>query len=118
MNSKLTINTNNLDISKPADFAAFALQAQELKNQLDAFWGAVEQQMNDRGVNKLKGDWGSVTISPAELLTIVDASQLDPQLTKPALDTKKVHGYVDVFGELPAGVGVRTVTKFTKRIKG
>jgi hypothetical protein len=118
MNKLAIINPNQIDISKPGDFAEFVAQAKALQNSLEAAWGVVEQQMLDRSVNQLKGDWGTVSISEAELLVVEDASQLDPAVTKPALDTKKVRAYRELMGALPAGVATKTISKFTKRIKG
>lgn len=115
MNSLL--NTKGLDITKPADFAKFVTMAKEVQTQLDQAWGFVEQQMIDGGVTKVQGDWGSISFNDAELLTITDATALDPAVTKAALDTKKVRAYREVMGELPAGVGTRTITKFVKRVK-
>lgn len=117
MNELTTINTNTLDISKPAQFAEFVAQAKTLSNLLEEAWGAVEQQMLDRNIEKLSGDWGSISFENAELLAVTDASVLDPGVTKPALDTKKVRAYRELMGELPAGVGTKTITKFAKRIK-
>lgn len=118
MNELTTLNVRKIDITKPAQFAQFVAQAKALSGVLEEAWGIVEQQMLDANVTSLKGDWGSISFQDAELLAITDASALDPQLTKPALDTKKVRGYRDVFGELPAGVGSKNITKFVKRIKG
>lgn len=117
MNELTTINTNTLDISKPAQFAEFVAQAKALQGVLEEAWGAVEQQMLDRNIDQLKGDWGSISFEDAELLVVSDASQLDPGVTKPALDTKKVRAYRELMGELPAGVATRNITKFAKRIK-
>jgi hypothetical protein len=119
MNNQLTtINTKKLDITKPAQFAEFVAQAKALANVLEEAWGVVEQQMLDRSVSQLKGDWGTISFQEAELLQVVDATVLDPGVTKPALDTKKVRAYRDLMGELHAGVGTKNITKFVKRIKG
>lgn len=116
-NQLTTINTNSIDISKPADFAKFVALAKEVQGQLEAAWGIVEQQMLDRNVKELTGAWGKIGFEPAELLVVSDATALDPGVTKPALDTKKVRAYRELMGELPAGVSTRTITKFAKRIK-
>lgn len=113
----LIINTKDIDIAKPEAFAQFVAQAKALQGALNDAWTAVEQQMLDRGVDKLQGDWGAVSLQEAELLAVTDAARLDPGITKPALDTKKVRAYRDLMGELPAGVGTRTITKFVKRVK-
>ena len=118
MNNQLTtINPSKLDITKPAQFAEFVAQAQALQNVLAEAWGVVEQQMLDRNVKELSGPWGKVAFEPAELLVVTDASALDPSIVKPALDTKAVRAYRELYKELPAGVGVNNITKFAKRIK-
>lgn len=118
MSNQLSIiNTNKLDISKPAQFAEFVAQAQAMQNLLQEAWGIVEQQMLDRNVKELSGAWGKVAFEKAELLIVTDASKLDPSVVKPALDTKAVRAYRELYKELPAGVGVNNITKFAKRIK-
>lgn len=115
--NQLIINTNSIDITKPADFAQFVALAKEVQGQLDAAWDAVHQQMLDSNVAAVTGDWGKICFEKAEQLTITDAEVLDPGITKPALDTKKVRAYRELMGELPQGVGTQTITKFAKRIK-
>lgn len=110
------INTQGLDIAKPADFAQFVQAAKELQNQLDMAWGLVEQQMIDRGVKKLTGDWG--TISQAERINWkVNVNAVDPYYLKPAADTKKLRAAFEA-GELPDGADFTTSVYITKRIKG
>lgn len=110
-------NLDNIDIAKPEDFAEFVALAKEVTGQLQAAWGYVEEQMMDRNVEKVQGDWGSLSFETAKLLQITDESVLDPTLTKLSLDTKKVHGYQKLFETLPEGVAEKTVHKFVKRIK-
>lgn len=117
MNKLSIINPTSIDISNSADFAKFVELAKEVQGQLEAAWGVVEQQMLDRNVKQVTGAWGKIGFEPAELLVVSDASVLDPGVTKPALDTKKVRAYRELMGELPAGVSVKTITKFAKRIK-
>lgn len=117
--NELSIFTNKkVDISKPAQLATLVAQAKAAENILKDFWGVVEQQMLDRNISSVKGDWGSISFQEAELLAITNADVLDPSVTKPALDTKKVRAYRELMGELPAGVGSKNITKFVKRIKG
>lgn len=116
-NQLITIVTKELDISKPNQFAEFVAQAKELQSILTEAWGIVEQQMLDRNVKQLKGDWGTISFEKAELLVVTDASLLDPSVTKAALDTKAVRAYRELYKELPAGVGSKNITKFAKRIK-
>ena len=115
--NNLTINTKSLDISKPAQFAEFVAQAKALTGILEEAWGIVEQQMLDRSVNELSGAWGTIRFEAAELLIVTDAAVLDVAVTKPALDTKAVRAYRELYKELPAGVGSKHITKFVKRIK-
>ncbi len=115
--NQLTTITNNVDISKPADFAKFVAKAKEVQGQLEAAWTIVEQQMLDANVSEVTGAWGKICFEPAELLVVADADTLDPAVTKAALDTKAVRAYRDLYKELPAGVATRTITKFVKRIK-
>lgn len=117
MNNQLTLKTKGLDINKPAQFAEFVAQAKALQNVLEEAWGFVEQQMLDRNVESVQGAWGKIAFEEAELLVVTDATKLDPAVTKPALDTKKVRAYREVMGELPAGIGTKVITKFAKRIK-
>jgi hypothetical protein len=118
MNNQLSIiNPKTVDISKPKQFAQLVEQAKTLQNVLQEFWGVAEQQMLDRNVKELSGAWGKIAFEPAKLLTIVDPTLLDPEMTKLALDTKKVHNYEGLFGELPAGTAYKTITKFNKRLK-
>lgn len=116
--SNITLsNLDNIDIANPEDFAEFVALAKEVTGQLQAAWGYVEQQMLDRQVEKVQGDWGSLSFETAKLLQITDESVLDPTLTKMSLDTKKVHGYQKLFGSLPEGIAEKPVHKFVKRIK-
>lgn len=112
------INTKGLDIAKAQSFANFVAAAKQMQNALDEAWGLVEQQMIDRGVTKVQGDWGTVSLEDMERLVIADATQLDPAVTKPALDTTKVRAYRKLMGDLPAGVATAQATRFVKRIKG
>lgn len=116
--NELIINTKKIDITKPAQFAEFVAQANQLKNVLEEAWTIVEQQMLDANVKQVKGDWGNISFQDAELLVVTDADSLDPKVTKPALDTKAVRAYRELYQELPAGVGSKHITKFVKRIKG
>lgn len=117
MNNQLIINPKKVDITKPAQFAEFVAQATALKNVLEEAWSAVEQQMLDANVKEVQGAWGKVAFESAELLVVTDAKVLDPAVVKPALDTKAVRAYRTLHNELPAGVGTKNITKFTKRVK-
>jgi hypothetical protein len=115
MNDLAIINPNNLDISKPAQFAEFVAQAKALANVLEEAWGVVEQQMLDRNVKSLKGDWGS--ISTAERINWKVTADVDPYYLKTAPDTKKLRAAFDA-GELPTGADFSTSVYITKRLKG
>lgn len=114
MQENSIINTQGLDIAKPADFAQFVLAAKELQNQLDAAWGFVEQQMLDRGVNKVQGDWGQIMVTFPKTLKMTGNVETEFIQMKPSLDTKKVHNYEGLFGELPTGVEYVTGKRFDK----
>jgi len=115
--NELIINVNKVDITKPAQFAEFVAKANQLKNVLEEAWTIVEQQMLDANVKEVSGAWGKIAFENAELLQVVDADILDAAVTKPALDTKAVRAYRELYQELPAGVGSKNITKFVKRIK-
>lgn len=115
MNQLTTINTNKLDISKPAQFAEFVAQAKALANVLEEAWGVVEQQMLDRNVDKLSGDWGSISV--AERKNWKATGQLPPRYYKTVLDTSKLNFLFKAGEKLPAGAEFTTSQYITKRLK-
>jgi hypothetical protein len=113
-NTPSIINTQGLDISKPADFANFVKLAKEVQTQLDAAWGFVEQQMLDRNVGDVQGNWGKVTLTHPKTLKMTSDVEAEFIQMKPTLDTKKVHNYEGLFGELPIGVEYVIGKRFDK----
>jgi hypothetical protein len=109
------INTKGLDISKPKSFAEFVELAKELQGQLDLAWGVVEQQMLDRNVKSLKGDWGSATIG--ERKNWKATTELPPRFYKKSLDTSKLNFMLGHGDTLPAGAEFTTKQYLTKRVK-
>jgi hypothetical protein len=109
------ITTTNLDISKPASFADFVTLAKTLQNELDAAWGIVEQQMLDRDITQLKGEWGTVSIG--ERKNWKATGQLPPRFYKQTLDTTKLNFMLSHGDTLPAGVDYSVKQYLTKRIK-
>lgn len=109
------INTKGLDISKPSDFAKFVALAQEFQGQIDAAWGLVEEQMQNRNIQKIAGDWG--TISMAERKNWKATKQLPPRFYKQTLDTAKLN-FLNKAGEkLPEGAEYTTTSYISKRFK-
>lgn len=111
------LQVQNHELVQSEAFTEFLELQNSLQQQIDNGWKAVREIMEAQGVNKVTGDWGTIQFIPAELLVITDPSILDPAVTKPALDTKKVKGYVSLMGELPAGVAIKKIVKFDKRFK-
>lgn len=114
-NSLAIINPNSVDISKPEQFAAFVAQAKALQTVLDEAWGTVEQQMVERGVTALKGDWGSILTAERKNWK-VNVATIDPYYLKPAADTKKLNAAFAA-NEMPEGADFTTSCYITKRIK-
>jgi hypothetical protein len=114
MNQLTTINTKGLDISKPKQFAEFVAQAQALSNVLEEAWGIVEQQMLERNVKQVKGDWG--TLSIAERRNWKVTGQLPPRFYKQVVDTSKLN-FMQAHGEkLPKGVSMSKSKYITKKL--
>lgn len=109
------ITTEGLDIAKPQSFAEFVALATKVQGELEAAWGYVEQQMLDRGVNKIQGDWGSISVAE-RMNWKTNLNTIDPYYLKPAADTKKLKAAWDA-GELPEGADFTTSKYITKRIK-
>jgi hypothetical protein len=109
------INTKGLDITKPNQFADIVAQAKDLQGQLEAFWGAVEQQMLEKGISNLKGDFGSISV--AERKTWKATKQLPPRYYKQVLDTSKLNFLFKAGEKLPEGAEYSTSQYITKRLK-
>jgi hypothetical protein len=115
MNQELTINTKGLDISKPAQFAQFVAQAQALQNTIEEAWGVVEQQMLDRNVKQVKGDWGSLSIGTRRNWKV--EGQLPPRFYKQTIDTAKLNFMQGRGEKLPKNAKLTTTKYLTKRLK-
>lgn len=113
--NKLIINTKSLDISKQASFAAFVEQAKEVQAQLDLAWGLVEQQMLDRDVKQVKGEWGTISVS--ERRNWKATKELPPRFYKKSLDTARLNFMQKQGDKLPAGAVMTTTKSITKRLK-
>lgn len=112
--NQLTINTKGLDISKAKQFAEFVEQAKTLQNAIEEAWGVVEQQMLDRNVKQLKGDWG--TLSIAERRNWKVEGTLPPRFYKQTVDTSKLN-FLQKNGEkLPKGAIMSTSKFLTKKL--
>lgn len=114
MNQLTTINTKALDISKPKQFAEFVSQAQALANVLEEAWGIVEQQMLDRNVKQVKGDWG--TLSIAERRNWKITGNLPPRFYKQTVDTAKLNFLQGRGEKLPKGATLTKTKYITKKL--
>jgi hypothetical protein len=112
---KSLINLQDVDITKPEQFAKFVAAAKEIQGQLDAAWGYVEQSMLDGNVTQLKGEWG--TVSLAERKNWKATTVLPPRYYKQTLDTAKLNFLYKAGEQLPAGAEFTTSQYITKRIK-
>lgn len=109
------LQVQNHELVQSEAFTEFLTLQSSLQQQIDDGWKVLQDLMKSQGVQEIKGGWGTIRFESAELLVIADAKLLDPGVTKPALDTKKVRAYRELMGELPAGVSSNTITKFVKR---
>jgi len=108
------INTAGIDIANTADFAKFVALSKLVESQLKEAWGIVEQQMLDRGIAEVKGDWGKVSF--VERMNWKAGKDLDPYYLKTAPDTKKLKAAFDA-NELPVGADFTTTVYIKKAIK-
>lgn len=114
MNQLTTINTKGLDISKPKQFAEFVAQAQALSNLLEEAWGVVEQQMLDRNVKQVKGDWG--TLSIAERRNWKVEGTLPPRFYKQTVDTAKLNFLQGRGEKVPKNAKLSMTKYLTKKL--
>lgn len=114
MNQLTTINIKGVDISKAKQLAGLIEQANAAANVLEDFWGVVEQQMLDRNVKQVKGDWG--TLSIAERRNWKVEGTLPPRFYKQTVDTAKLN-FIEARGEkLPKGVSMSKSKYLTKKL--
>lgn len=114
MNQLSTINPSKVDITKAKQLAELIEQAQAAQTVLEGFWGAIEQQMLDRKVTTVKGDWGTLTI--AERRNWKVEGNLPPRFYKQVVDTSKLN-FLEAHGEkIPAGAIMSTSKYLTKRL--
>lgn len=102
-------------------FAAAEAQLKELKAKHDEVIEQVKQAMIDNGVEKIQGEWGSITL--AERTTYGsddgsdDISAVGLKFTKRVLDTTKVKAEATLKGHLPSGVSESKTQYIVKRLK-
>lgn len=111
---QLATSAFNLNIANPAQMAEFVAIAKRAQEQLDAAWQLVKDQMVERGMTSVKGDWGAVLT--AERINWKITDQIDEYYTKRVADTKKLAAAFAA-NELPAGADFTTTIYVTKRLK-
>ena len=98
-------------------FAKAEAQLKELKAKHDEVIEQVKQAMIDNGVEKIQGEWGSITLAERTTYSTDDIDQVPLNLTKRVLDTGKVKAQAVLNGVLPAGVSESKTQYITKRLK-
>jgi hypothetical protein len=86
-----------------------------LEVDLDEQWKKLKESMIENDINKVEGDWGSISIEKQSKYKKV--GEVDAQFTKIELDTKKVSAHNTLTGELPDGVEKSEIIKLVKRFK-
>jgi hypothetical protein len=87
----------------------------DLENDLKAEWDKLKDSMVENGIDKIDGDWGSVTLASRKNYTYTDG--VAPEFLKEVIDTTKVSAHVTLTGDVPEGVAVSETKYLTKRFK-
>lgn len=98
-------------------FAKAETELKELKAKHDEVIAQVQKAMEDNGVQKIDGDWGSITLAERNTYKAVEMDEVPAEFVKPALDTAKVKAHNVLTGDLPTGVAVTTTKYLVKRFK-
>ena len=98
-------------------FAAAEAQLKELKAKHDEVIEQVKQAMIDNGVEKIQGEWGSITLAERTTYGSDDISAVGLKFTKRVLDTTKVKAEATLKGHLPSGVSESKTQYIVKRLK-
>ena len=98
-------------------FAKAEARLKELKAQHDEVVAQVKQAMIDNGVEKLSGDWGSITLAERTTYSAPDMAEIPKNLSKVVLDTSKVKAQHILTSEVPEGVTESKTQYLTKRFK-
>lgn len=98
-------------------YAALESQLKEAKARADEVTEQLKQAMIDNDVQKISGDWGSITLAERVTYGADDISQVPKKLTKLTLDITKVKAEATLTGKLPKGVTENRTQYITKRLK-
>jgi hypothetical protein len=115
MQELTTITPQDIDISKPAEFATRVNQVIAIQQLLESFWATVNSQMQERGISKLSGDWGSLSYAERKNWK-VDVNKISDYYLKPTADTKKLNAAFAA-NELPEGADFTTTVYLMKRLQ-
>lgn len=102
-------------VPTPAFIEALRL-AQQLQDDLDAFWGSIKTTMEVNGIKESKGDWGYVKLTPQRRLYAHEG--VKPRFLTETVNTKIVRAWQELHnGKLPAGITETTSNRLTKKVK-
>lgn len=87
----------------------------ELEKDLDDQWKSLQKAMAENDVNKIDGDWGSITL--ANRKNYKEKGAVADEFKKTVLDTTKVSAHATLTGELPEGVEVSETSYLVKKFK-
>lgn len=87
----------------------------ELESELNEQWDTLQTVMEQNGVTKIDGDWGSITLTNRK--NYKEIGEVADEFKKTVLDTTKVGAHNTLTGELPAGVEVSETKYLTKKFK-
>lgn len=116
-NNELQRFIDNKSLVALKKFAKVEAQLKELKAKHDEVIEQVKQAMIDNGVQKLSGDWGSITLAERSTFATENIDEVPLNLTKRVLDMKKVKAEVVLNGHLPSGISETKTKYITKRFK-
>lgn len=92
-----------------------ALQtAKTLESELQTFYATIQAEMEEHGIQSVKGDWGALTLATRKAWK---ADKLPPRFYKQALDTTKLNFLFNAGEQLPKGVRFTETQYLTKRLK-
>lgn len=100
-------------------FAALLEERKRQADELQVLWDEVKQYMLDHGLKEHATDFIKLKLSPTGKYKTEDISKVDDSLCeiKKVLDNKKITSYLNLNGELPAGIevaGYRLTKQFLK----
>lgn len=113
-NTLAIIKDPQLAIQEDKVFLKFVQEQKKALEQIQDAWDAVEKAMQDNGITKMSGEYGTLQFVPRKSWKVT--GKLAPRFYKIVLNTTKL-GDMDKHGEkLPAGVAYTTSYNFRKDI--